>query len=151
MLTPEFRDALSEFSAANVEFLVVGAYAMAAHGLPRATGDIDIWVRRSPKNAQRVWNALASFGAPLGDVSPSDFLKPDLIFQVGIAPQRIDVLTDIDGVQFDDAWPNHQVIQFSGIDVPVISRPDLIKNKRASARPKDLGDLAWLEATESSL
>ena len=103
MLNPNFHDILSEFCAAKVEFLLVGAYAMAVHGLPRATGDIDLWVRCSEENAQHIMAALARFGAPLSQISAADFQTPGVVFQIGVAPHRIDILTAIDGVEFDEA------------------------------------------------
>lgn len=140
---------LSALSEAGVEYLLVGAFALAAHGLPRATGDIDIWVRPSAENAARIIQALDQFGAPSFDLAVEDLSAPDLVFQIGVAPRRIDILTSIDGVIFDDAWPNRVVVELEGVSVPVISRVDLITNKRASGRPKDRADLAWLEAAES--
>ena len=95
---------LSALSVEGVEFLVVGAYALAAHGHPRATGDMDLWVRASASNAERTWRALARFGAPMTDVSVDDFVQPSMVLQVGVAPHRIDLLTSIDGVTFDAAW-----------------------------------------------
>ena len=150
MLNPDFRDILSAFCGQNVEFLLVGAYAMAAHGLPRATGDIDLWVRCSEENALRVLSALAVFGAPLSGVSRADFEQPGIVFQIGVTPRRIDVLTSIDGVEFADAWTRRVDSPIDGLHVPVISRQDLLVNKRASGRPKDLGDAAWLEAEQGA-
>ena len=103
-MNPDFRDLLSEFNARGVEYLVVGAYALAAHGHVRATGDLDIWVRPAPDNAARVRKALAAFGAPVRDLTETDLIQPGLVFQIGIAPLRIDILTGIDGVEFADAW-----------------------------------------------
>ena len=144
MLNSDFRDMLCAFNGAGVEYLVVGAYAMAAHGLPRATGDIDLWVRPAPDNALRVIRALSQFGALTHGISSADFEKPDLVFQIGIAPRRIDLLTAIDGVSFDEAVAGSTAIEFDGISVLVLGRAELIKNKRASGRPKDLADVAWL-------
>ena len=96
---------LSALNEAGVEYLVVGAYAMAAHGCPRATGDIDFWVRSTPQNARRVWQALIAFAAPTSQITLEDFSTADVVFQIGIAPQRIDILTSISGVEFDEAWP----------------------------------------------
>jgi hypothetical protein len=144
MLNPDYRDMLSALSEEGVEFLVVGAFALAAHGLPRATGDIDIWVRRSEDNARRIWRALQRFGAPLHEVTTQDFALPDLVFQIGVAPRRIDLLTFIDGVDFDEAWPHRITAELEGLRIPVIGRDHLIQNKRASGRPKDLHDLDWL-------
>ena len=149
MLNPDYRDMLSALSAAGVEYLLVGAFALAAHGLPRATGDIDIWVRPSPENALRVLKALQEFGAPAFNLTIEDLSTLDLVFQIGVAPRRIDILTSIDGIDFDHAWPNRVSVELEGVTVPVISRADLITNKRASGRPKDRADLAWLESGES--
>ena len=103
-MNPDFRDLLAEFNAAGVEFLVVGAHALAAHGLVRATKDLDLWVRPEPENARSVVAALGAFGAPLHDLTVEDLSRPGLIFQIGVEPIRIDVITAIDGVAFDDAW-----------------------------------------------
>lgn len=138
---------LSEFNAAGVEYLLVGAYALAAHGLPRATGDIELWVHPTPENARRVELALSRFGALLEGVNAADFERPNLIFQIGRAPVRIDVLTSIDGVDFAEAVSRCERKDLGGIPTPVISRADLLKNKRASGRPKDLADAIWLEQT----
>jgi hypothetical protein len=135
---------LSEFIAADVEFLLVGAYALAAHGLPRATGDIDIWVRRSHANSQRIMLALARFGAPLADVTASDFEEENMILQIGLPPRRIDVLTRIDGVEFSEAWESRVVSDLGELRVPVIGREHLIQNKEATGRPKDRQDVGWL-------
>ena len=140
---------LSELSAQNAEFLVVGAYALAGHGLPRATGDIDIWIRPSADNAARVWKALLEFGAPLESLTLEDLSTPGVFFQIGVPPRRIDILTAIDGVEFEDAWQGRlECTLDDGIELPVLGRDHLICNKRASGRPKDLADLAWLEDGE---
>ncbi|MGH9900280.1 MAG: nucleotidyltransferase [Pyrinomonadaceae bacterium] len=145
MLNPDFRDMLSCLSGEGVEFIVVGAYALAAHGLPRATGDIDIWVRSTPDNAQRIMRALAAFGAPLSNLSEEDFTSPDLVVQMGVEPCRIDILTGIDGVGFDEAWGNKVAITIDGLEIYVLSKADLLKNKLAAGRDKDRGDILWLE------
>ncbi len=144
-MNPDFRDVLSAFTAENVEFMVVGAYALAAHGLPRATRDMDLWVGTSGQNPERVRLALIRFGAPVEGLSADDLRRPDLIFQIGVAPQRIDVLTSIDGVEFASAWPSRLEAEIGGLRVPVLSREHLIQNKRAAGRHQDLADLAWLE------
>jgi hypothetical protein len=144
-VNPDFRDILSAFNAEGVEYLVVGAYALAAHGHPRATGDIDLWINAQPDNADRVWRALVRFGAPVDDLRRDDLTRPDLIFQIGIAPRRVDVLTGIDGVDFAAAWPDRLSVHLGDLNVPVISREFLMRNKRACGRPQDLADLAWLE------
>ncbi|HEX9938956.1 MAG TPA: nucleotidyltransferase [Longimicrobium sp.] len=149
LLSQDFRDILSELSAAQAEFLVIGAWAMSAYQMRRSTGDLDIWVRPSPENAQRVWVALARFGAPLNEyqITIEDLSKPGLIFQIGADEQdeRIDILTAIDGVSFDEAWENRETHQIEGVSVPVLSVPDLLRNKRAVGRPRDLFDADWIE------
>lgn len=149
-MNPDFRDILSAFIAEGVEFLLVGAYALAVHGVPRATGDIDLWVRPTPENAARVRGALAKFGAPVSELTVADLAAPDLIFQVGVAPRRIDVITSISGVEFVQAWANRIEVPIQGLTVPVLGREDFIRNKRASGRPKDAADVALLEETEGS-
>ncbi len=147
-LNPDFRDALLCFNAERVEYLLVGAYALAAHGLPRATGDIDLWVRASPENATHVVRALIAFGAPADQFSVADFGLNDQILQLGVPPGRVDVITSIDGVTFDDAWPNRVTVEVDGLTVPVIGRVDLLRNKRAAGRPQDLADVSRLEAQQ---
>jgi hypothetical protein len=142
----DFAEMLSALSAEGAEFLVVGAYAMAAHGYPRATGDIDVWVRPSPENAERVLRALRTFGAPLFDLQVSDLVSVDTVFQIGLPPNRIDLLTGISGVAFDEAWPSRMRTTVDGIEVPVLGMAHLLQNKRASGRPKDQADLVWLES-----
>src|SRR5262245_38388087 len=142
----DFKDLLSAFSAQGVEYLVVGAHALAAHGHVRATKDLDIWIRPSAENAARVLSALIAFGAPLQDLSIEDLSHPGLIFQIGVSPVRIDILTAIDGVEFAPAWRERFEARFGGLAVPVISRRDLIRNKRASGRLQDLADVERLEA-----
>src|SRR5690606_14011885 len=144
LLNPDYRDILSAFTVENVEYLLVGAYALAAHGFVRATGDIDLWTRPSEENAERVIRALARFGAPLSEVSVADFTEPGIVFQLGVAPRRIDILTMIDGVSFEEAWQERKQIEVDGLPVPVISRSHLAKNKESVGRPQDLVDLDWL-------
>ena len=149
MLNPDFRDMLSALSEHDVEYMVVGAYALAYHGLPRATGDIDIWLRCSPENAKRAWAALQAFGAPLAGIAIEDFESPGNVIQIGVAPRRIDIMTSIDGVEFNDATDDRAVTSIDGILVPIIGRQQLISNKRAAGRPQDIADLAWLEGSET--
>lgn len=132
---------LLALSAEGAEFLIVGAYAMGAHGVPRATGDLDIWVGTSGENPERVWRALAAFGAPLRDLQLDDLRRPDLIYQIGVAPQRIDIITAIEAVTFAEAYPPRLTVEVEGIPLPVLSRAHLLRNKRAVGRPKDLADL----------
>ena len=145
MLNPDYRDILSIFNEEKVEYLVVGAYALAAHGLPRATGDIDLWISRDERNAYRVWGSLTKFGAPLSDLEESDFSSPGMVYQIGVAPNRVDILTSIDGVEFNDAWKQRVEVNIEGLLVFVISRAHLIANKKAVGRPQDLADINRLE------
>lgn len=144
-VSPDFKDLLSAFNASGVEYLVVGAHALAAHGHVRATGDLDVWIRPEPGNAQRVLEALKAFGAPLQDLSAADLSRAGTVFQIGVAPIRIDVLTSIDGITFDEAWPERLVAKFADLGVPVLSVAHLAKNKRTVGRMQDLADVEWLE------
>jgi hypothetical protein len=141
---------LSTLSAEGVEYLVVGGYALAAHGWPRATKDIDVWVRPTPENAGRVMRALARFGAPLEGLEESDFAKKGVVLQIGVPPRRIDLTTKIDGLEFEEAWSSRIVAQIGALRVPVIGASELIRNKRASGRPQDLADVARLERGRGS-
>jgi predicted nucleotidyltransferase len=145
-LNDDFRDLLRELVDAEVDFVVVGAFALAFHGAPRASGDIDVFVRPSPENAQRLIRALAQFGAPIGSaqVSEADFARPGMIYQIGLPPRRIDLLTEISGVSFDEAWLSREPSEIDGRTVCFIGRDALLKNKRAAGRPKDLADVARL-------
>ena len=149
MLNPDYRDILSIFNEEKVEYLVVGAYALAAHGLPRATGDIDLWIDRDERNAHRVWRSLVKFGAPLSDLRESDFSSPGMVYQIGVAPNRIDILTSIDGVEFNDAWRQRIEVTIEGLLVFVISRAHLIANKKTVGRPQDLADIDRIEKEPS--
>ncbi|MGI8470241.1 MAG: nucleotidyltransferase [Pyrinomonadaceae bacterium] len=146
MLNQNFKDVLSAFSAEKVEFMVVGGYAMAFHGFVRATGDIDLWIRCSEENAAKVWKALQKFGAPLFDLKTEDLQTPGMVFQIGIVPSRIDVITQIDGVDFEDAWKEHKIIEIEGLKIPVIGKAHLLVNKKSTGRSKDRNDVLWLES-----
>ncbi len=147
-MNQDFVEMLSELSVAGAEFIIVGAHALAVHGLPRATGDLDIWIRSTPENAGKVWKALMAFGAPLDQLSMNDLSTPGIIFQIGVVPCRIDILTDIDGVEFDEAWANRKYIKIHSIDIPVIGMQELLKNKKAAGRPQDIADVTRLESGE---
>ena len=144
-MNPDFVDLLREFIAAEVRFLVVGAYALALHGRPRATGDLDIWVDPTPANAPRVMRALGAFGAPLSEISADDFARPGIAYQIGVPPGRIDILTDLTGLTFAQAWVDRLRRPFGDVDVDFIGRASFIRNKRATGRPKDLGDIEGME------
>ena len=124
---------------------MVGAYAMAVHGFPRSTMDIDLWIKSDSENAYLVLQALNDFGAPSGDLSPKDLQQEELIFQIGVAPRRIDILTSVDGLKFEEAFSHSEIIDIDGTPVHVLSIPDLIKNKKATGRFKDLADVELLE------
>jgi ABC-type cobalamin transport system permease subunit len=141
----DFKDLFAELNAHGVEFLVVGAHALAAHGYVRATKDLDVWVRADRENASRVVRALGAFGAAMNAVTENDFAVPGITFQIGVAPVRIDIITAVDGLTFEAAWPNRVVSEYGGEQVFVVSRGDLIRNKRATGRPQDLADIAALE------
>ena len=140
MLNKDYRDILLALSKRNAKFLLVGAYAMAAHGYPRSTMDIDLWVSPDPENSFLVIQALRDFGAPLGGLSQGDLQKEDIVFQIGVAPRRVDILTSIDGLKFNDAFANSVLIKIDEIPVHVLSVSDLIKNKQSTGRLKDLAD-----------
>ena len=143
----DFHDVLRAFVDHEVRFLVVGAHALAVHGVPRATQDLDIWIDAAPSNAARTWRALVAFGAPLEDldIRDSDFSRPDVVVQVGMPPNRVDILTGVSGMAFDDAWSNRCEGTVEGVRVPVLGRDAMIRNKRAAGRHKDLGDVEALE------
>lgn len=141
----DYHDMLYALKNAGAEFLVVGGYAMAAHGLLRGTKDIDIWVRATPENAKRVISALIEFGAPLNGINESDFAVPGSIYQIGVAPVRIDLLTKIAGIDFDSAWLSKIDSELFDVPVPVIGRDALILNKRTVGREQDLLDVKNLE------
>jgi hypothetical protein len=141
----DFAEMLSALSAEGADYLVVGAYALAAHGFPRATGDLDLWVRPTRDNARRVLRALATFGAPVGDLAEEDLARPGTVFQIGVAPNRIDLMTSVDGVEFDEAWDARTTHRFGGRETAVLARAHLLKNKRATDRPRDRLDAEWLE------
>jgi hypothetical protein len=146
-LNPDFLDLLAAFERAQVEFIVVGAHALAANGIVRSTGDLDVWVRPSPENAARVVVGLRDFGAPLAQhgVSEADFARVGSVYQMGLPPRRIDVLTQITGVEFSEAWDERTTLSINGAAVAFLGRAALLKNKRAAARPKDLLDVELLE------
>jgi predicted nucleotidyltransferase len=146
MLNKDYKEMLQCLLEENVRFLLIGAYALAVHGFPRATKDIDFFVWATPENAANLIRALAKFGAPLHDVSESDFSKEGVIFQIGNSPRRIDIVTRIDGIGFEQAYARRKTLTVEGLHVPVISLEDLITNKRASGRMQDLADVEKLEA-----
>lgn len=144
MLNEDYKEILQIFIDNKIEFLVVGAYALGVYGWPRATGDIDLWVMASPQNSRNVYNALAQFGAPMEQINEKTFCEQGIIFQIGVAPRRIDVVTKVDGVDFQQAWAARQEFIIDGLKVPFISKQDLIKNKESTGREKDMLDAKQL-------
>lgn len=142
----DFRDLLFALNDAGADYLVVGAHALAAHGHVRATKDLDIWTRSDSANAERVYQALRAFGAPLESLSVGDLATPGIVFQIGVAPIRIDIITEIDGVTFDEAWPARVTSKYDDQPINVLSREHLIQNKLASGRHQDLADVELLGA-----
>jgi predicted nucleotidyltransferase len=145
MLNEDYRDILHALSDEKVRFILVGAYALAAHGYPRATMDIDIWVMPSPGNAKAVLRSLRTFGVPLHNITQADLETDGTIFQIGVAPRRIDIITAVSGLDFEPAFQNSVLVNIDGIDVHIPSIDDLIINKKATGRTKDLADAEALE------
>lgn len=144
-LANDFRDLLHAFVDQDVRFLIVGAYALAVLGRPRATADLDVWIEPTRDNAENAYAALRVFGAPLHELSVADLASPGIVFQIGLPPLRIDILTQISGVDFSAAWPRRQMAVFGDVRVPVIGREDFLANKRATGRLKDRADAERLE------
>ena len=137
MLNEDYKEILRALSANKARFLVVGAYAMGAYGYVRATGDFDIWVDHSPENSVKVYKALKKFGAPLEQIAPDTFAAEGIVFQIGVAPRKIDILTSIDGVSFKKAYAAREELRLERLKIPMLSKADLIKNKKSTGRPKD--------------
>lgn len=144
---PDFKDLFKLFDDAGVEYLVVGAHAVVYYTEPRYTKDLDIWVNPTPANAERVYAALQSFGAPLKDLLPASFTDPDLIYQIGVAPNRIDIVMSIAGVQFAAAWAERVKSAYDGIPIFILGKVSLMRAKQAAARPQDLLDLEKLKSS----
>jgi hypothetical protein len=143
-VNPDFRDLFAALNATGADFLVVGGYALAVHGHPRFTKDLAVWVRADVENGQKVWDALAAFGAPMGNLSFQDLTAPGIVFQMGLPPNRIDVLTGIDGVDFQEAWEHRIESVYGDQPVRVIGLGELIENKLATGRPQDAQDVKVL-------
>lgn len=150
MLNEDYKEMLLALSGEKVRYLLVGAYAMAAHGYPRATMDIDLWVEPSHENAEAVLRALRLYGAPLHDLTIADLVKDSTVFQIGVAPRRIDIVTGATGLNFAEAYANSIVANSDGIELRVLSLEDLIKNKKATNRAKDLVDVELLESEDDT-
>jgi len=148
-VNPDFRDLFAALNAAHADFLIVGGYALAVHGAPRFTKDLDVWIRANPDNAQKVWNALDEFGAPFLDLTIQDLSVPGIVFQMGLPPNRIDIITVIDGVDFGEAWDHRVSSAYGDQPVMVIGLDDLIRNKEATGRPQDSLDAQTLRKAKS--
>jgi hypothetical protein len=138
---PDFKELFSRFNEEDVEYLVAGAHAVIFHAEPRFTKDLDVWVNPTPANAQRVHRALSRFGAPLTGVSIRDLCDKELVYQIGVAPNRIDVLMGIAGLGFDEAWADHAESTYGGVPIHIMGKASLIKAKKAAGRKQDLLDL----------
>jgi hypothetical protein len=145
MLNRDFKEFVASFNAHAVEYLVVGGYALAAHGRPRYTGDIDLWIRATNDNAACVLAALGDFGFAGLKITVEDLTRPGNVIQLGYPPRRIDLLTSIDGVGFEACHAQRQNFVIDGVDLPIISLADFKANKRASGRAQDLADLEALD------
>ncbi len=141
MLSKDFKEFVTLLNENGVEYLVVGGYAMALHGRPRHTGDLDLWVRPSAENAVQLMQCLRQFGFGSLGLESTDFVEANQIIQLGYPPFRIDLITGIDGVDFEAAWPNRETVIHDGLPIHFIGLADLKANKRASGRPRDLDDL----------
>jgi hypothetical protein len=144
-LNRDFIDLLSAFSDRRVRFLLVGGYALSFYGRPRTTGDLDLWVDSSRSNAQRVFEALRDFGAPLEGISSDDFSTPGTVFQIGVAPGRIDVLTSLTGLRFQDVWRRRRRASYGPARIALLSESDFVRNKRKLGRARDIADAEEVE------
>jgi hypothetical protein len=149
-LQKDLREFVELFLSRNIDFLVVGAFAVAHHGYPRTTGDIDLFVRVNPENAEKIADAVREFGFGALGLQPADFLQQDMTIQMGFEPVRIDILTGISGVTFAEAWRDRTSGQLDGLPVMFLSREHLLRNKRASGRPKDKLDISELTGGDQS-
>ncbi len=147
MLNEDYKEMLQLLLKNKVDFLVVGAYAMGVHGYPRATGDFDLWISASPENSANVYNSLKEFGAPLAELDKDTFCEEGIVFQIGVAPRRIDIITKIHGVDFKNAYQTKINVEIEGISIPFISKENLIKNKESTGREKDKLDASFLKGT----
>ncbi|MCF8151783.1 MAG: nucleotidyltransferase [Burkholderiaceae bacterium] len=144
MLSRDFKEFVALLNAHGVDYLIVGGYAMALHGRPRNTGDLDVWIDRDTENAARLMQVLEAFGFGGLGLSQQDFETREHVVQLGYPPFRIDLLTDIDGVEFAQAWPRRETITHKGVPLQFIGLEDLKANKRSVGRPRDLDDLDQL-------
>ena len=141
----DFKDLFSTLNTCRVRYLLAGAHAVMQYAEPRFTKDIDVWIDPTPENARRVWKALMRFGAPLEGIAEGDFVNPQLVYQMGVIPNRVDIMMAVGGIQFSTAWRNRKRITYCGVHVNVMGRREIVRAKRMVGRPQDLLDLASLE------
>ncbi len=144
-VNPDLKELFKILNDHGVEYLIIGAYAVIYYTAPRYTKDLDIWVRPTPENARKVWAALEKFGAPLADITEKDFTDKEMIYQIGVEPNRIDVMMGVSGLKFSDVWNNRETSTYGGIPIWIISRDDLIRTKETAGRPQDLIDAESLK------
>jgi hypothetical protein len=144
-LPPDFLDLLTALNDADARYLLVGGHAVGFHGVARATKDIDLWIEATPENAARVMAALRAFGAPLAGLAEGDLARPGQGFRMGAPPFRIEILTEVSGLGFADAWPRRVRADAGGVALWVVGLGDLLRNKRAAGRARDLADVEALE------
>ena len=144
-MNSDFKDLLRSLNEEGAEYLIIGGYALMEYAEPRFTKDLDVWIMTSPSNSRRVFSALQKFGAPLQDLTTEDLETPGWVYQIGVAPLRIDILTSADGVDFGEAWSRRTEVHYGDVPAWVVSKQDLIANKLATARPQDLVDVQSLQ------
>lgn len=145
-LNRDFSELLSELNTGGARYLLVGGYALSFYGRPRATGDLDLWIDSTPPNAETVFRALANYGAPLEGVTAADLAKPGTVLQIGVSPNRVDILTSLTGLTFEGAWQNRKPISFGDVPLFVISESDFVRNKRSVGRSQDIVDADAIQA-----
>jgi hypothetical protein len=150
MLNKDYKEILQLLLEEQVDFILVGAYALAAHGYPRATGDIDIWVRADEINSINIYRALERFGAPVDQITVNDFANEGIVFQIGVTPRRIDIITHLDGVSFGEADEDKVIVEVEGLKLPILSFDKLIKNKLSTGRERDELDVKLLQKRKKS-
>jgi hypothetical protein len=150
MLNKDYKEMLQLLLEEQVDFILVGAYALAAHGYPRATGDIDIWVRAEEINSINIYRALERFGAPVDQITVNDFANEGIVFQIGVTPRRIDIITHLDGVSFGEADEDKVIVEVEGLKLPILSFDKLIKNKLSTGRERDELDVKLLQKRKKS-
>jgi Nucleotidyl transferase of unknown function (DUF2204) len=143
-----FKELLRKLNGHQVRYLIVGAYAVMKYTEPRYTKDLDIWIEPTPENADRVFRSLAEFGAPMAEVTTEDFTNVDLVFQIGVAPHRIDILMAVKGLDFSTAWNRRVEAAFEDVPITLVCKEDLLVSKEAAGRPQDKIDAALLRSSD---